>query len=92
MAIDIGAELNEWFLSPETRQKIEDLVRGVVRTEFRKVLDEELLDVDQAAALLRMSPAAVRKAVEREQLPCVRIGRRIRFRRSELLRTGTLPE
>jgi hypothetical protein len=32
-----------------------------------------------------MSPGALRKAVERGQVPCQRIGNRLRFRRAELI-------
>ncbi len=45
----------------------------------------ELLTVDEAAELLRMTPIAVRRAIEREQLPgVVRLGRRVRIRRDDL--------
>ena len=86
MAIDLGAEMSEWLRSPEIRKELQALVREAVRAEIRDILDSELLTSDQAAGLLGMTPAAVRKAVERGQLPCVRLGRRLRFRRSELLR------
>lgn len=46
--------------------------------------DGQLLDTEAATTLLGMSPAAVRQAAYRGALPCVRIGRRLRFRRSQL--------
>ncbi|WP_428269481.1 helix-turn-helix domain-containing protein [Haliangium sp.] len=67
-----------------------DIVRGAVRAEVRAILDEELVDVHEAAQLLQMTEGAVRKAVERGQVPCTRVGRRLRFRRSELLRIAAL--
>jgi excisionase family DNA binding protein len=47
--------------------------------------DGQLLDTDQAADLLQMKPQAVRQAAWRGSIPSVRIGRRLRFRRSQLL-------
>jgi Helix-turn-helix domain len=47
---------------------------------------EALLDVAGAADLLHMTPAAVRSAAYRGTLPCVKVGSRLRFRPSELLR------
>lgn len=88
MPIDLGEELTLWIRSPEGRGELRSVVREAVSEIIRKTLDEELLDTKQAAGLLGMTPAAVRKAVERGQLPCVRMGRRLRFRRSELLRVA----
>ena len=85
MPIDIAAELTQWFLSAETRHEIRELVREAVRAEIRAALDEELIDTKEAAVLLNMSEAGLRKAVERGQIRCMRVGRRLRFRRSELL-------
>ena len=83
--IDLSAELTEWFTSPEIQGRLHEIVREAVRAEIRAVLDEELVDIKQAAQILNMSEAALRKAVERGQLRCIRLGRRVRFRRSELL-------
>ena len=47
---------------------------------------EALLDVEGAAKLLGMSEVAVRSAAYRGTLPCVRVGSRLRFRPSDLLR------
>ena len=85
MPIDLGAELTEWFRSPKTQDDLRGLMREAIRHELRAVLDEELLDTKQAAVVLNMSEAAIRKAVERGQIPCQRMGRRLKFRRSELL-------
>jgi excisionase family DNA binding protein len=43
-----------------------------------------LLDAKAAAEMLGMSPAAVRQAAYRGSIPCVKVGRRLRFRRSQL--------
>jgi hypothetical protein len=47
---------------------------------------EALLDVNGAAQMLHMSPTAVRSAAYRGSLPCVRVGTRLRFRPSDLVR------
>lgn len=47
---------------------------------------DDLLSTDAAAKLLDMTPAAVRAAARRRTLPSVHVGRRLRFRRSDLLR------
>jgi hypothetical protein len=46
---------------------------------------EQLLDVAGAAALLHMTPPAVRQAAYRGTLPGLHLGRRLRFRRADLL-------
>jgi excisionase family DNA binding protein len=43
-----------------------------------------LLSTEEAAAHLRLSPAALLKRVERGQVPGLRLGRRWRFRRRDL--------
>lgn len=47
---------------------------------------DELLDVDQASKVLAMTPGALRAAAARGTVPSVHVGRRLRFRRSALLR------
>jgi len=48
---------------------------------------EPLVDAVEAARLLGMTAEAVRKAVYRGSIPSFKIGRRYRFRPSELIRT-----
>ncbi len=86
MAIELSGELTEWVKSEEAQAEISRIVRDAIREELRAALSEELLDTDEAARLLNMSPGALRKAVERGHVRCERVGRRLRFRRSELLR------
>jgi len=45
---------------------------------------EELVDARAAAAILHMTPGAVRAAARRGTLPAVKVGRRVRFKRSAL--------
>ena len=47
-------------------------------------LDEPLLDVEQAAALLNVRPSWVRDATRAGRLPCIRVGRHLRFTRPML--------
>lgn len=57
---------------------------GQLKGAFAKSNDK-LVDVDEAATLLKMSPAALRKAAARGTIPCERIGRRLRFHTAELM-------
>ena len=50
----------------------------------RHTLDEPLLTPREAAALLSVRVSWVYEAVRAGRLPCVRIGRHIRFLRSDL--------
>ena len=86
MILDLEKDLAAALRSPEVQDLLETLVRRVVREELQAspVLDE-LLDADQAADLLKMSKAAVQKAAQRGSLPVLRHGRRVRFRRRDLL-------
>jgi excisionase family DNA binding protein len=45
---------------------------------------ETLLTVQQVAAILQLKPSTIRAYAERGDLPCVRIGGRLRFRPSDV--------
>jgi predicted DNA-binding transcriptional regulator AlpA len=85
---DLTADLQTALVA--TTNHFETLIRQCVRSElsdFHAHGDPEaLLDASQAAALLGMSPAALRRAAERGRFPVppVRIGRRLRWRRADL--------
>jgi excisionase family DNA binding protein len=49
-------------------------------------LEEPLLDAEQAAALLNVRPSWVRDATRAGRLPCIRVGRHLRFTRPMLER------
>jgi excisionase family DNA binding protein len=67
----------------ELRERVQLLEQEL---EHRRREDsDQLLTAEQAAELLRMSVAAVRQAARRGTLPVVRLGRRLRFRRADLL-------
>jgi excisionase family DNA binding protein len=88
MAIDLAGELVEAFRRPEVRDFFRDLVADAVRQELPNVTQgdpDQLLGADMAATLLGMSVGAVRKAAARGTIKSVRVGRRLRFRRGDLL-------
>jgi len=84
--IDLTHELTAWLRSTDARTLMKEIVAEAVQSEIRGALEDELVDVEGAAALLDMTQGALRKAVERGQIPCQRVGKRLRFRRAELLR------
>jgi hypothetical protein len=86
--IDLTTDLTAWLGTPEVRALLKSIVAEAVRDELRAALEDELLDVARAAQMLGMSVGALRKAVERGQVPCERIGNRLRFRRMDLLTSG----
>lgn len=60
-----------------------DAVRHEIRREA--IACERMITAWEAALLLDMTEAAVRKAASRGGLPCHRIGRRLRFKVGDLL-------
>ena len=71
---------------PDLRAVLRDEIRTIVREEIaRAPFADRLLDAAEAAQRLGLSEAALRKAVARGTVPCHRLGRRVRFRLSELL-------
>lgn len=70
------------------RDLLRDLMADAVRQELPNASQgdpDQLLSVDDAAALFGMTPGALRKAAARGSIKGIRVGRRLRFRRSELL-------
>lgn len=86
---DLTSDLKNALLA--TSEDIGAIVRRVIRDELvslQRVGDpDELLDAHAASQLLGMSPAALRRAAERGRFPVppIRIGRRLRWRRGDLL-------
>jgi hypothetical protein len=85
VVIDLTAELTAWLRSIDARTVMKEIVAEAVQSEIRSALEAELLDVERAATVLGTSEGALRKAVERGQVPCQRVGKRLRFRRMDLL-------
>lgn len=84
--IDLTQELTAWLRSTDVRSLMKEIVAEAVQSEIRSALEDELIDVGAAATMLDMTEGALRKAVERGQIPCQRVGSRLRFRRTDLLR------
>jgi excisionase family DNA binding protein len=53
-------------------------------------LEEPLLNAEQAAALLNVRPSWIRDATRAGHLPCIRVGRHLRFTRPMLERWAAL--
>lgn len=72
-------------MSPAELAKI---VRAVVREELGAANsnESEWLDRDGVATLTGYAPSYISELVRRRGLPCVRIGRKMRFRRAEVER------
>jgi excisionase family DNA binding protein len=82
LTIDMVAAVKEALRDSDVREQIRTIVLEVSPSPANDV--EDLLDARAAAAYLGMTPAALRMAVYRGTVPCVRVGRRLRFRRSQL--------
>jgi hypothetical protein len=83
LTIDMVAAVKEALRDSDVREQIRTIVLEVSPSPANDV--EDLLDARGAAAYLGMTPAALRMAVYRGTVPCVRVGRRLRFRRSQLV-------
>jgi excisionase family DNA binding protein len=57
-----------------------------VDREIMLSLEEPLLNAEQAAALLNVRPSWIRDATRAGRLPCIRVGRHLRFTRPMLER------
>lgn len=82
LTIDVVAAVKEALRESDVRDQIRAIVLEVSPPPANDV--DDLLDARAAAAYLGMTPAALRMAVYRGTIACVRVGRRLRFRRSEL--------
>src|SRR5262249_34507217 len=83
--INLTEELVSALASPEAQESIAKIVRDAIRSEREMTAVPEILDVHGAAALLAMTPVAVRKACSRGTLPYSKLGQKLRFSRTALL-------
>lgn len=85
--IDLSDDLANALSSPRVRQALADAIREALRGELAgaAATSDQFVDAEDAARILGMTVAAVRKAATRGTLPCHRLGRRVRFLPSELL-------
>ena len=85
--IDLTDDLTAALASPKVQEELRRMVASVLRAELRALPagGDRLVGADEAAQILGMTEAAIRKAAARGTLPTERIGRRLRFRLSALL-------
>ncbi|MDB4957510.1 MAG: hypothetical protein JWO36_5079 [Myxococcales bacterium] len=57
--IDLTTELTTWLRSTDARALMKEIVAEAVQTEIRSALDDELIDVLRAAAMLDMTEGAL---------------------------------
>jgi excisionase family DNA binding protein len=84
LVIDVVAAVKEALRDPVVREQIRGIVLECSPSPANDT--EHLLDAAAAAEVLGMTKSALRMAVYRGTIPCVRVGRRLRFRLSELVR------
>jgi hypothetical protein len=84
LTIDIVAAVKEALRDATIRDQIRAIVLEFASLPANDVA-EDLVDTSAAATFLGMTPHALRMAVFRGAVPCLRIGRRLRFRRSDLV-------
>jgi excisionase family DNA binding protein len=54
---------------------------------------DDFITVEELAEMLKVSPRTIQRIIERKELPAIRVGRQLRFRRewvSEWLKKNTL--
>ena len=82
----VDALITRVLANPRLLAVILDEIRTIVREEIaRTPFADRLLHAAEAAERIGMSEAALRKAAARGAVPCHRLGRRLRFRLSELM-------
>ena len=82
----MDALITRVLANPHLLAVILDEIRSIVREEIAGApFADHLLDAAEAAERIGMSEAALRKAVARGTVSCHRLGRRLRFRLSELM-------
>jgi hypothetical protein len=87
MSDHVGDALRGAFLEAFQESAV-PLIRAVVREEVGRLIrhdPDRLVDAHEAARILAISPAALRKAAQRGSVPVQRVGRRLRFRLGDLL-------
>jgi hypothetical protein len=83
--VSAAAQLvREALRDPEVRAEVLAILRDALPTNDAGT--EPLIDAREAAKILDMTVPAVRAAAYRGSVPCQRVGRLLRFRRSDLLR------
>jgi hypothetical protein len=87
VAANLAVEIVREALRDEAlRGEILKLVRDALAAAPANDVPEPLIDAKAAAEMLGMTVPAVRASAYRGSIPCQRVGRLLRFRRSDLLR------
>jgi Helix-turn-helix domain len=88
--IDLSSELEIALSSPAVRCVLDSLLTEILRREITAMApdSERLVDAEEAARVLGMSPGAIRKAALRGSIMHCHVGRRLRFRMADLVAPG----
>lgn len=91
MFIDLKKAILEALTSREGRDLLREMMVSAKPAGPQRTLpseDDRLLTAKEAATLLGMTERALRQAAHRGSLPAVHVGRRLRFRRFDLLKSA----
>lgn len=81
----MNVDLSQLAALPDIVRALQERV-AQLEAKLRPAETESLVGVDRAAQLLGMTPTALRSAAYRGSIPCVKVGRRLRFVPSRLVR------
>ena len=86
--VDLTDDLTAALASAKVQEELRRTVADVLRTELRAfpIGGDRLVGVEEAAQILGMTCGAVRKAAMRGTIRAERVGRRLRFRVSVLMK------
>jgi excisionase family DNA binding protein len=86
LTLVVDAVMTRVLSDPRIVASVLHEIRTIVREEIAKAsFADRLMDATEAAERLGMTEAALRKAAARGTIPCLHLGRRLRFRLSELM-------
>ena len=85
MLIDLRQAILDALASPEGQQLIREAMAAAKPEPASEPVEDRLLGAAEAGRLLDMSQGAVRQAAWRGSLPKVYVGRRLRFRLSDIM-------
>ncbi len=96
MLIDLKEEILTTLASPEGQSLLREILGNINGRTIStgaaivgsEVDGDRLMTAKEAAEFLGMTERAVRQAAHRGTLPAVHLGRRLRFRRGDLLRSA----
>lgn len=86
MTLDLRGAILEALASPEGRALLREVVLAMPKEPANDT--DRLLTAEEAADVLGMTPTAIRQAARRGTIPAVHVGRRVRFRLSDLKKSA----